>query len=288
MDGAALLGCSVTGEAGAGAGQQLHVQGGQVWPSVQAGQAQPHPPPVPEPLPPSGVTTGVIRAQVPVGQGVVMHSMVKEVQPHASAVSAVQEAASVCAVQGSAGSVPQPQGAQAVLAGQAGQPQTDTVAEPLPVFPPGCAVPEPDAAVVMVVVEPLVHEQLQAGQASPAGQTGQLQVQVPGPPPEPVPPPEPLAPPAPVPQPPLVPPAPPVPPLPHWQSQGGQASPGRQAGQPQVQVPPPPLPASTGCGGGQSHCTGGQAPFAGQASGWTQRQVVVGGRSKQKPPPPQS
>lgn len=268
VDGAPLAGCSVTGDPGAGPGQQVQAHGGQVCPAVQAGQAQPHPP-VPEPLPPSDVTTGVIRAQLPVGHGVVMHSIVREVQPQSSAVSAVQEAASVCAVQGSAGSLPQPQGAQAVFAGQAGQPHTD--ADPPPVLSVGVVL-ELDGVAVMVVVEPFVQEQLQAAQASPAGQTGQLQVQVPGLPPAPVAPPDPVAPPVPAPQPPPAPPAPP--PVPHWQSHGGQASPGRHAGQPQVQVPPPPLPASTGCGDGQSHCTGGQAPFAGQASGWTHRQVV--------------
>lgn len=245
---------------------------------MQAGQAQPHPPEaVPLPASVAGVT---LRAQLPVGHGAVMHSMLSEVQPQSSAVSAVQEAASVCAAQGSAGWVPQPQGAQAVPAGQAGQPHTETAPEPPLVVSTGPVVPELDGAAVMVVVDPLVHAQLQAGQVVPAGQTGQLQVQVPGPPPDPV------APPAPVPHPP---PAPPVPP-PHWQSQGGQASPGRQAGQPQVQVPPP-VPASTGCGDGQSHCTGGQVPFAGQARGWTQRQVVApteASRWKQKPPEEQS
>jgi hypothetical protein len=141
---------------------------------------------------------------------------------------------------------------------------------------------------VIVVVEPFVQEQLHAGQASPAGHSGQLQVQVPPPPlPVPVEPPPPL----PVPHPPPAPPVPP-PPVPHWQSQGGHASPGPQAGQPQVQVPPPfePLPASAGGGGGQSHWTGGQAPSFGQASGCTQRQPGPEDdpRSKQKPPPAQS
>jgi hypothetical protein len=123
----------------------------------------------------------------------------------------------------------------------------------------GKAVPVPAVAVpvlllpgtVMVVVEPFVHEQLQAGQAPPAGHSGQLQVQVPEPPPL-VPVDPPVAVPVPVTHPPPLPPVPP-PPVPHWQSQGGHASPGKQAGHPQVQVPPPPLPASTGGGGGQSH-----------------------------------
>lgn len=151
----------------------------------------------------------------------------------------------------------------------------------------GSAAPVPLGATVIVVVEPFVHEQPQAGQAAPAGHSGQLQVQVPVPPP-PVPV-DPPAPPVPVTHPPPLPPVPP-PPVPHWQSHGGHASPGEQAGHPQVQVPPPPLPASTGGGGGQSHCTGGQAPFAGQASGCTQRQPGPDDdpRSKQKPPAAQS
>jgi hypothetical protein len=268
----------------------LHVHAGQVAPAGQAGQAQPQPP-LPEPLPASTVT----RAHEPVGHGVVKHSMVSAVQPHASAVSATQDLASVYAVQGSGGGVAQSQGAQAEFGGQAGQAQTGIDGEldvvpglvvagpvvPVPVVPVPL-VPVPLMGTVIVVVVPLLHEQLQAGHSAPAGHSGQLQVQVP----VPVPPP-PVAPPAPVTHPPPLP--PPVPPPVHWQSQGGQASPGKQAGQPQVQVPPPALPASTGGGGGQSHWTGGQAPLAGQASGWTQRQLgPVEGRSKQKPPPPQS
>ncbi len=222
-----------------------------------------------------------------------MHSMASEVQPHASAVSAVQEAASVCAVQGSAGGgAPQSQGAQAAPAGQAGQLQT-MVGDPVLPVPP-VTVPDPDAppvpddGVMVVVVAPLLQAQLQAGQSAPTGQFGQLQVQVPVPLPPPVasPPQPPVPPLPPVPPPPL------APPVPQVQSHGGQTSPGRQAGQPQVHVPPPPLPtlpASTGVGGGQSHWTGGQAPLAGQASGWTQRQVSPDApRSKQNPPPLQS
>ena len=125
-------GCNDTGDpVGGGAGQQLQAQGGQVSPGAQAGQAQAQPPP-PEPPPPSTGGRGLACAHVPVGQGVVIHSMLSEVQPHASAVSAVQEVTSVCAVQGSAGGVvPQPHGAQAAPAGQAGQPQTATGAEPV-------------------------------------------------------------------------------------------------------------------------------------------------------------
>jgi hypothetical protein len=282
------FGCGVTVPEG-GFRQQLQAHGGQVSPGPQAGQAQAQPPP-PEPLPASTGRTSFSCAHDPVGHGVVMHSMLSEVQPHASVVSAVQEVTSVCAAQGSAGGVvPQPQGAHAAPAGQAGQPQTATGAEPvLPETAPDPAVapPAPEAAAVVVVVAPLPHAQLHAGQASPAGQAGQLHVQVPGPPPAPVAPPLPVAPPDPV----LLPVVPPQPPgWPQAQSQAGQTSPGGQAGQSQVQVPPPPAPPLpvTG-GGGQSHCTGGQAPLAGQASGWTQRQLWPDGlRSKQKPPPSQ-
>jgi hypothetical protein len=216
-------------------------------------------------------------------------------------------------VHGSGGGETQSHGAQAVLGGQAGQAQMPTVA-PLPASAPPVAVlvtPPPvvgppvgvvAGVIVIVVVALPLHEQLQAGQAAPAGHIGQLQVQVPAPPvpvapPEPEPvappelvpvsPPEPVTPPAP-PAPVVVPQPPPAPP--QAQSHAGQASPGPQVGQLHVQVPPPPAlpPSFTGGGGGQSHCTGGQAPFAGQASGWTQRQVVpVGSRGKQKPPPSQ-
>ena len=274
-------GCNDTGEpAGDGAGQQLQAQGGQVSPGAQAGQAQAHPPP--EPLPASTGGTGLVCAHVPVGHGVVMHSMLSEVQPHASAVSAVQEVTSVYAVQGLAGGVvPQPHGAQAAPTGQAGQPQTVPGAEPVLVTVPDAPPAPEEVVVVVVVVAPLLHAQLQAGHASPAGHSGQLQVQVPGPPPVPVAPPLPVAPPVPLPQPP--------PGSPQAQSQTGQTSPAGQGGQSQVQVPPPPaLPPSIACGGGQSHCTGGQLPFAGQASGCTQRQPFTADpRSKQKPPPPQ-
>jgi hypothetical protein len=241
--------CGVTPIGGSGwPPQQLHVHAGQGAPAGHPGQAQPQPP-TPEPLPPSTVTTGCIRAHDPVGHGVVKHSMVSAVQPQASAVSATQDLASVYEVHGSGGGVAQSHGAQAVLAGQAGQAQTETAVEPVPVpvvvVVGGVFTTVPLWGTVIVVVAPLLHEQLQAGQAAPAGHSGQLQVQVP------VPPPAPVEPPAPVPHPPPAPPVPP--PEPHWQSQGGQASPGRHAGQPQVQVPPPPLPASTGAGGGQSH-----------------------------------
>jgi hypothetical protein len=75
-------------------GQQLQVHGGQVSPGAQAGQAQAQPPP-PEELPPSTVETGGAWLQMPVGHGVVTHSMLSEVQLHASVVSAVHEVASV-------------------------------------------------------------------------------------------------------------------------------------------------------------------------------------------------
>ena len=193
----------------------------------------------------------------------------------------------------SGGGEVQSHGAQAAFAGQAGQEQiaVEVWAEPVAVpfeVVAGPDVPVPLDGTVIVVVEPLVHEQLQAGHSAPAGHSGQLQVQVPLPPlPVPVVPPAPVA--VPVAQPPPLPPVPP-PPAPHWQSQGGQVSPGAQTGQPQVQVPPPPPPASTAGGGGQSHWTGGQAPFAGQASGCTHRQPGPEDdpRSKQKPPAAQS
>jgi len=284
-------GCSVTGcdvPWGGGAGQQLQAQGGQVSPAAQAGQAQAHPPP--EPASTGGAAFAW--AHDPVGHGVVMHSMLSEVQPHASTMSAVQEVTSVWAVQGSAGGVArQPHGAHAAPIGQAGQPQTAPGADPeLPELPELLtdpdALPVPEEGAVVVVVAPLLHEQLHAGQASPAGHAGQLQVQVPDPPPAPVAPPLPVAPPEPV----LLPVVLPQPPdWPQAQSQGGQTSPGRQAGQSQVQAPPPPAPppSATG-GGGQSHCTGGQLPLAGQASGCTQRQLLPDGpRSRQKPPPSQ-
>lgn len=75
--------------------------------------------------------------------------------------------------------------------------------------------------------------------------------------------------------------------LPQLQSQGGQTSPGGQAGQAQVQVPPPPLggaPASLAGGVAQAHCTDGQLPSAGQASGWRQAQPLpFAAREKQNP-----
>jgi hypothetical protein len=246
---ASALICVIPTGVGGGVGQQLQLHGGQVSPAGQAGQAQAQPPP-PEPLPPSEITTGCILAHMPLGQGVVKQAMVIAVQPHASAVSAAHDLASVYAVQGSGGGDVQSQGAQAVLAGQAGHSQIGMAVPDVAVVP-GDAVPVPPVAVpvvlpagtVIVVVAPLLHAQLQAGQAVPAGHAGQLQVQVPGTPPVPE------VPPVLVPHPPPVPP----PPVPHWQSQRGHASPGPHAGQPQVQVPPPPLPASTGGGGGQSH-----------------------------------
>jgi hypothetical protein len=67
-----------------------------------------------------------------------------------------------------------------------------------------------------------------------------------------------------------VPPAPTLP-APHAQLQGGQAAPGAQVGQAQVQVPPPPpLPPAGGLE--QSHATAGQSAFAGHAIGCTQVQ----------------
>jgi hypothetical protein len=68
-------------------GQQLQAQGGQVWPSVHAGQAQP------QPLGGGGFV--VPRAQVPVGHGAVTHSMLSDVQTQESPVSAAHVLASV-------------------------------------------------------------------------------------------------------------------------------------------------------------------------------------------------
>ena len=62
---------------------------------------------------------------------------------------------------------------------------------------------------------------------------------------------------------------PPHEPAPQSQVQGGQVSPGAQAAQVQVQVPPPPLP---GVGFEQSHSTAGQSALAGHAIGCTQVQ----------------
>jgi hypothetical protein len=73
-----------------------------------------------------------------------------------------------------------------------------------------------------------------------------------------------------------------------WQSHphGGHASPGAQAGQVQEQVPPPPPPLPVG-GGGQSQAQGGQSSPAGQASGQAHTQPSSG-RAVQKPPLEQS
>lgn len=188
--------------------------------------------------------------------------MLSEVQPQASALSAVQEVASVYAAQGSAGIASQPHGAQAAPVGQAGQPQTATGADPvlaaLPVLLVWSTVPEAPpvlaGASVVVVVAPLLHEQLQVAHGAPAGHSGQLQVQVPDPP-VPLPPPVPLTPvplTPPVPLPPPVPVAAPQPAgRPQLHPQAGQDSPGGQAGQSQVQMPPPLPPPPVG--GGQSH-----------------------------------
>jgi len=236
------------------AGQQSHVQAGQVAPAGQAGQAQAHPPPA---TPPS--EGGLIRMQLPDGQGVVKQAMPSDTQPQLSAVSALHDCRSAWAEQGSAGWV-QSQGAQALPAGQRGQLHTvgDVVgagAEAVP--PPAVAVPAGSVTVEVVAAPQL---QLHGAHAAPAGQAGQAQVQVPVPV---------------VLLPQVEPPEPPVPPVPGAQSQahGGQTSPGAQAGQAQVQVfPPPPLdpPVPEEGGGGQSQATGGQAPSLGQASGCRQ------------------
>lgn len=164
----------------------------------------------------------------------------------------------------------QSHGAQEVPAAQAGQAQTGADVVP----PLGAPVTPVLAGIVVVVVAAALQTQLQAGQVAPAGQTGQLHVQVPlpeptvSPQPPPELPPEPVLPPVP---PAPVPPLPVVPPPPQSHAQGGHASPAAQAGQPQVQVPPPvELPASWAGGGGQSQATAGQAPSLGQARGWMQ------------------
>ena len=78
--------------------QQSQVQGGQVLFAGQAAQAQAQPP---VPLPPSA--GGLIRMHDPEGQGAVKQAIPSSTQPHESAASAEQEAASVYAVHGSAG-----------------------------------------------------------------------------------------------------------------------------------------------------------------------------------------
>jgi hypothetical protein len=89
----ALICVSPTGREGWPPGQQLQLQGGQVAPAGQAGQAQAQPPPAPPP--PSDVTTGCIFAQTPLGQGVVKQAIPSEVHPHWSAVSATHDFASM-------------------------------------------------------------------------------------------------------------------------------------------------------------------------------------------------
>ncbi len=134
-------------------------------------------------------------------------------------MSAAQDAASVWAVQASAGGVAQSQGAQAAPAGQAGQTQVrgGSVDPDEPALPLAAGLEPPPAAIVVVIVV-IGQAQRHAGQVAPAGHSGQLQVQVPLEPPEsqaPDAPPD--DPPAPV--------DPPVPPAPVPQShlQGGQA-----------------------------------------------------------------
>ncbi|MES1206944.1 MAG: hypothetical protein ABUS79_13490 [Pseudomonadota bacterium] len=77
-----MTGCGVAGDptavspltvdGGTGAGQQSHLHGGQVAPSVHAGQPQPQPP-LPVPPPPSA--GWLIRTHWPVGHGVVKHAI---------------------------------------------------------------------------------------------------------------------------------------------------------------------------------------------------------------------
>lgn len=75
---------------GTSAGQQSQLQGGQVAPAGQAGQAHPQPPPA---EPPSA--GGFMWMQVPVGHGVVKQAMPSWTQAHESAVSAAHDFASV-------------------------------------------------------------------------------------------------------------------------------------------------------------------------------------------------
>jgi hypothetical protein len=249
--------------AGEGAMQQLQEQGGQVSPGAQAGQAQAQPPP---PLP----GTGLVCEQTPVWQGVVTQAIPSWTQPHASAVSAVHDVASVNLAHGSAGTgfgagglIPQPQGAHAAPAGQAGQPQTEASAAPVEgglsiVVFTGWAVPLPVVPEGATPTAPWPQPHAQGGQFGPV-QAGQAQAHVP----EPLPPPQ-----VPPPEPPL------PPPLLQSHAQGGQAWPGPQAGQVHVQVPPPveppPVPPVEPPPPEQSHCTAGQSAPAGQTSGWTQ------------------
>ncbi len=150
----------------------------------------------------------------------------------------------------------------------------------------GAVLPMPT---VMVVVALPPQLQLQGAHAAPVGQLGQAQVQVPLPVVLPAPVVVPQTPPPPAPPPPV----PPVPPPPVSQShaQGGQVSPGAQARQAQVQVPPPARdpPASRTGSGGQSQETAGHAPSFGHASGCTQPQPLPArGASQQYPPRVQS
>ncbi len=55
-----------------GIGQQSHLQGGHVVPSVHAGQPQPQPP---LPVVPPPAEGGLIRTHWPVGHGVVKHAI---------------------------------------------------------------------------------------------------------------------------------------------------------------------------------------------------------------------
>jgi hypothetical protein len=277
--------------------QQLQVQGGQVVLAGHAAQAHAQPP-LADPEPPLAPASGggLMCMHEPEGHGVVKQAIPSWIQKHESAESAAHEVESVCVVQGSAGGVvvAQSQGAQAAPAGQAGQAHTggDVVDPDEPPAAPAAVPPVgPLPTGIVVVIVGMGQVQLQAGQAVPAGHSGQLQVQVPLPL-EPEPEPQALEPPAPAEPPaPPVPTEPPVPPVPPPQShlQGGQASPGRQAGQLQLQVAPP-LPTAdddpplTVGRGGQSQLTLGQVPVLGQATGWTHpHPFPVTPRARQKP-----
>jgi hypothetical protein len=208
----------------------LHWHGGQLpVDGSQPGQPQAQPPPEPEPEPPPPLALG--DWHTPDWQGwPTWQGMPNANHMHLSVVSPEHEAWSVNFEQGSLEELP------------------PDVVVPVDGSVPGAGTAPP---------EPQPHAQ--GGQFWPAGQVGQLQVQVP-----------PLTQPEP--------PPPPPGPQSHWA--GGQGWPGAQAGPAQVQVPPPPEPPL------QSHSGGGQGWFGAQATGVTHAQPF-GSAGWQKPPPGQ-
>lgn len=218
---------------------QSQLQGGQVLPGAQPGQAQAQaqpPPPPPPPVPPPCW-------QTPERHGwPTWHGMPSGYQTQALAVSARQLAPSGCAAQPSVVPaslvvVPPPeqlQGGQGWPATQAWQVQALVVGVPPPTLPPLDAAPAP------------TQPQPQGGQLWPLGQVGHRQAQVP------------------------LSTQPASGRAPQSQAQGGQRCPGRHEAQAQVQLPPvaPPEPPE------QSHSIGGQVLPAGQYSGLTQAQPL--------------